>query len=50
MAVDDQSDQPIPVSVPVPPEGVQQPVHLGLRQMLPDPVGIDVSDQFIKNV
>ena len=40
VAVDNQSHQPIPVTVPVTLEGGQQPVHLGLGQMLPDPVGI----------
>jgi hypothetical protein len=40
MAVDDQPDQPIPVTVPVALEGGQQLVHLGLGQVLPDPVGI----------
>jgi hypothetical protein len=38
--VDDQPDQPIPVTVPVALEGAQQLVHFGLGQMLPDPVGI----------
>ena len=40
VAVDDQSDQPIPVTVPVALERGQQLVHLGLGQVLPDPVGI----------
>jgi hypothetical protein len=40
VAVGDQPDQPIPVTVPVALEGGQQLVHLGLGQMLPDPVGI----------
>ena len=39
MAVDDQPDQPIPVTVPVALEGGQQLVHFGLGQVLPDPVG-----------
>ena len=39
-AVDDQSDQPIPVTVPVVLEGGQQLVHLGLGQVLPDSVSI----------
>jgi hypothetical protein len=40
MAVDDQPDQPIPVTVPVALEGSQQLLHLGLGQVLSDPVGI----------
>jgi hypothetical protein len=39
VAVDDQPDQPIPVTVPVALEGSQQLVRLGLGQVLPDPVG-----------
>jgi hypothetical protein len=34
MAIDDQPDQPIPVTVPVALEGSQQLVHFGLGQML----------------
>ena len=40
MAVDDQADQPIPMTVPVALEGDQQPFDLGLGQVLPYPVGI----------
>jgi hypothetical protein len=40
MAVDNQSDQPIPLTVPVALEGGQQLLHLHLDQVLPDPVGI----------
>ena len=40
VAVDDQCDQPIPMTMPVALKGGQQLVHLGLGQMLPDPVGI----------
>jgi hypothetical protein len=40
MAIDDQPDQPILVTVPVAFEGGQQLVHLGFGQVLPDPVGI----------
>src|SRR6516225_488799 len=40
MAVDDQPDQPIPVTVSIAFEGGQQLVHFGLGQMLPDPVGM----------
>jgi hypothetical protein len=40
MAIDNQPDQPIPVTVPVAPEGGQQLLYLGLGQVLPDPVDI----------
>jgi hypothetical protein len=39
VAVDDQFDQPISVTVPVALEGSQQLVHLALGEVLPDPVG-----------
>jgi hypothetical protein len=38
--VDDPSDQPIPMAVPVALEYPQQLVHLSLGQVLPDPVGV----------
>jgi hypothetical protein len=40
VAVDNQPDEPIPMTVPVALEGDQQPFDLGLGQVLPDPVGI----------
>ena len=40
MAVHDEFDQPIPVTVPVALEGGPQLAHFGLGQVLPDPVGI----------
>jgi hypothetical protein len=40
VAVDDQSDQKISVTVPIALEGGQQLVHFGLGQMLPDPIRI----------
>ena len=40
MAVDDQPDQPIPVTMSVALEPAQHFVHLGLAQVLPDPVGV----------
>jgi len=39
VAVDDEFDQPNPVTVPVALEGGPQLVHFGLGQVLPDPVG-----------
>jgi hypothetical protein len=39
VAVDDQSDQPIPMTMPVALKGCQQLVPFALGQMLPDPVG-----------
>jgi hypothetical protein len=41
-----QRDQPIPVTMPVALEAGQQLVHLGLGQMLPDPIGIVAAPSF----
>ena len=38
--VDNQSDQPIPVTVPIALERRQQLVNLGLDKVIPDPAGI----------
>ena len=40
MPVDQEPDQPISVTVPVILEGGEELLHLGLGQMLPNPIGV----------